>query len=245
MRGWQRCASIPAGAGRRLLQAMLLVAASLAGPVAAAAPVLPATATSVQGFVPAGWLVEQQQAADLNRDGRADAVLLLRPEGPPPAPGTGQSPERLLVVLLRQGVGQGTGWALAGHNSRLVPQLDLATQDDPLANGELLAKRGGFSLSLGLASTAGSYLSAVLVYRFRVERGCVRLIGHDRLQTHRATQETQDLSINFLTGQVLHSSGNAQGDTTSRRRERLASNPRRCLDDLDSALSFQPLGAPR
>jgi hypothetical protein len=82
-------------------------------------------------------------------------------------------------------------------------------------------------------------------YRFRIEGGCVRLIGYDRLQTHRGTQETQDTSVNFLTGAVLHTSGNAQGDTTAKRRARLAANPRRCLDTLDSATSFSPLGEPR
>ena len=241
MAGWMLDLSMSVPAGRWLLRAGLALVAGLALQARAGLPVLPGNATTPQGFVPAGWLIEQQQSADLNRDGRADAVLLLRPDGAAPAPGSGQSPERLLVVLVRQG----KGWALVGQNGRLVPRLDLAAQEDPLANGELLAKPGGFSLSLGLGSTAGSYLSAVLVYRFRYERGCVRLIGHDRLQTHRATQEKQDLSINFLTGQVLHSTGNAQGDVSNKRRERLAASPRRCLGDLDSAVSFQPLGAPR
>ena len=74
---------------------------------------------------------------------------------------------------------------------------------------------------------------------------CVRLIGLDTLQTHRATQDTQDTSINFLTGAVVVRSGNAQTDATTQRRSRLAANPRRCLPDLDSAAGFQPLGTPR
>jgi len=215
-------------------------------PVPPVLPLIPDKAATVDGFVPAGWVIEQRLLADLNRDGRRDAVLLLRTAPPAaaasaPVPASTHSPERVLMVLLQQR----SGWALAGANARLVPQLDLATQEDPLDNGELVAARGGFSLSLGLTSSAGSYLSAVLRWRFRVEPGCVRLIGYDRLQTHRATLDTQDLSINFLTAAVLHSSGNAQTDTSTRRRERLASNPRRCLPDLDDALSFQPLAPPR
>jgi len=218
--------------------AALLLAAQAA---AQAAPALPAQAATPEAFVPAGWQIEQRQAVDLDRDGRPDAVLLLRPDAPPPAPGAGTSPERVLAVLK---AGR-AGWQLAGANARLVPQVDLATQEDPLANGELLAERGSVLLSLGLGSTAGSYLSAVVRYRLRIDGGCVRLIGYDRLQTHRGTQETQDLSVNFLTGRVLHTSGNAQGDTTARRQARLAANPRRCLPDLDSATSFSPLGEPR
>lgn len=222
-----------------------LIALCMAAPAAAAPPTLPASAASPAGFVPAGWQIAQQVAVDLNRDGRPDAVLLLQPDAP--APGTGRSPERVLAVLLQQ---RGS-WALAGQNARLVPQVDLATQEDPLANGELtpLPTRpaqgpGGFSLSLGLTSTAGSYESALLTYRFRLDGRCVRLVGHDRLQTHRATLDTLDTRINFLTGAVLHTSGNAQTDATTRRRARLAVNPRRCLDDLDSVVSFQPLGPP-
>jgi len=229
----------------------VLAALCVAAPAAAEPPALPATASAPAGFVPAGWQIAQQVAVDLNRDGRPDAVLLLQPDAPPPAPGSGRSPERVLAVLVQQ---RGT-WALAGQNARLVPQVDLATQEDPLANGELAAgpagsaksarQRGSFSLSLGLTSTAGSYESALLTYRFRLDGRCVRLIGHDSLQTHRGTLDTQDTSINFLTGAVLRTSGNAQTDATTQRRTRLADNPRRCLGDLDSAVSFQPLGAPR
>ncbi|GCL63079.1 hypothetical protein AQPW35_21600 [Rubrivivax pictus] len=225
----------------RALAALCLATLGVAAPALAAPPALPASAATPAGFVPAGWQVAQQVDIDLNRDKRTDAVLLLQPEAPPAPPGTGQSPERLLAVLLHQR----DGWVLAAQNARLVPRVDLATQEDPLVNGELAAGRGGFSLSLGLTSTAGSYLSAVQTYRFRLERGCVRLIGHDTLQTHRGTQDTQDTSINFLTGAVVVRSGNAQTDATTQRRSRLSANPRRCLPDLDGADRFQPLGAPR
>jgi len=217
----------------------LLLLLGAAVQVAAAPPALPAQAATVEAFIPAGWQIEQQLPVDLNHDGRAETVLLLRPDGP--APGSGLSPERLLAVLQAQ---RG-GWRLAGANGRLVPQVELATQEDPLANGELEAGKGSFSLALGFTSGVGSYGSVVLRYRFRLEGTCVRLIGYDRLQTHRATLDTQDLSVNFLTGAVLHTDGNAQGDATSKRRARLAANPRRCLPELDSAVSFAPLGPPR
>jgi hypothetical protein len=235
-------APTPTAARARWPGAALLLAciAGLGTPAAAGPPALPATAASPAGFVPAGWQIAQQADTDLNRDGRPDAVLLLQPDAPPAAPGTGRSPERVLAVLLQQR----QGWALLAENARLVPQVDLATQDDPLINGELAVTRNGFSLSLGLASTAGSYLSALQTWRFRLEHRCVRLIGLDTLQTHRGTQDTQDTSINFLTGAVVVRSGNAQTDSTTQRRSRLTHNPRRCLPDLVSAADFQPQPAP-
>lgn len=221
---------------RGLLCLALLLAPLTGGAQAASdAPLLPRKASSVARFVPPGWDIEQQHSADLNRDGRRDVLLLLRaaPAGPPPR----LSPPRLLAVLL----GAGGGYALSAQNGRLIPQVDLATQDDPLADGELVVRPGGFDIKLGLMASVGSYLSASLRYRFRRQGGCFRLIGYDRLETHRATLDTQDLSINFLTGAVVRTSGNAQADTTQVRRERLASSPRRCFQDLDSAADFRPL----
>lgn len=241
-------ASTPA---RALLPVLALLLTPLAGnaQTAADAPALPAHATSVAGFVPPGWVIEQQHAADLNRDGRRDALLLLRrapAAAQPGEPGTtgstvdsgaGRSPLRLLVVLLG---GRG-GYALSALNARLIPQVDLASQDDPLADGELAARPGGFDIKLGLMAGVGSYLSASLRYRFRFQGGCFQLIGYDRLETHRATLNTQDLSINYLNGAVVRTSGNAQSDAAQVRRERLAANPRRCFQALDSAAGFKPL----
>ena len=45
-------------------------------------PVLPASATSAAGFVPAGWRIEQQLSGDLNGDRRDDLVLVLRQQDP-------------------------------------------------------------------------------------------------------------------------------------------------------------------
>lgn len=203
-------------------------------------PVLPAKAPTLAGFVPAGWQIEQRHQADFNHDGRPDALVLLQPvpaEATATAAGPGRSSPRVLAVLLRA---RG-GWVLAEHNHRLVPQVDLSSQEDPLANGEITLRPGGFTISLGLAATMGSYQAATLRYRFRHEGGCMRLIGYDRLELHRATLDTQDLSINFLTGAVLHTAGNAQTEVSQQRRERLPAPRRLCLRDLDDAARFKPL----
>ena len=45
---------------------------------AAGSPALPNRAATMAGFVPPGWVIEQQLSSDFNRDGRADALVLLR-----------------------------------------------------------------------------------------------------------------------------------------------------------------------
>ena len=200
-----------------------------------APPELPKRAASVAGFVPPGWVIEKQLSGNFNRDGRADALLLLRMADADNSAVHVSTP-RVLAVLL----GTRNGYELSASNGRLVPQVDLNSQEDPMADGELSVRPGGFDIKLGMSAGIGSYLGAVLNYRFRHQNGCFRLIGYDRLETHRATLDTRDLSVNFLTGAVVHTTGNAQSDAIQVRRERLAANPRRCLQDLDSAVDFKP-----
>lgn len=226
-----------------LLVPLLLAPLAVRAQILAETPSLQARAASVDAMVPEGWAIEQQQAADLNRDGRRDVVLLLRRLPASSDSGKGadasenRSPQRALAALL----GVRGGYTLSALNARLIPQVDLGSQEDPLADGEIVTQRGGFDLKLSLTAGVGSYLSAALRYRFRYQGGCLRLTGYDRLETHRATLDTQDLSINFLTGVVVRTSGNAQSDATRVRREKLAANPRRCLQELQSAAQFQPL----
>jgi len=239
---------VPRGSANRArgfaAQWAVLMSACLA-PLAALAqapsdlPTLPASASSIAEFVPSGWSIEQQHSADFGRNGRRGVLLLLRMGGDAGSAGGngGMSPARILAPLVRTRA----GYTRVGQNGRLIPRVDLASQEDPMANGEIAVRTGGFDLRLGLMSGVGSYLTASLKFRFRLEGGCFRLIGFDRLETHRATLATQDLSINFLRGTLVRTSGNAQSDASQQTRERLKSNPRRCLEDLPSAAEFQPL----
>lgn len=194
---------------------------------------VPSTAAQLAQFVPPGWVLEQKKVADLNGDGRADALLLMRKSN------SGDAPERILAVVLRRS-GDHDGYMLAELNSRLIPHSDNATLEDPMADGELVAQRGGFEIKLMLMAGVGSYQMATLKYRFRYQDGCFRLIGFDRLETNRATLDTRDLSINFLTGLVVHRTGNAQSSATEKHTETLKTNPRRCFGELDSAAAFNP-----
>jgi hypothetical protein len=216
---------------------MLLLAVLVgSAPAAAEAPVPPSRAANVANFVPAGWAIEQLRAADLNRDGREDALLLLRHEATTTGPGPGHSPPRMLAVLL----GDAVGFALSARNTKLIPQVDLASQEDPLADGEIVARTGGFDIKLDLLSGVGSYLSTVMRYQFAYQGGCFRLIGYDRLETHRATLDTHDLSINYLTGAVARTTGNARTEANTVVSTTLAAPPHRCLEDLDGAADFAP-----
>jgi len=194
---------------------------------------LPKQAAQPESFVPGGWALERKLTADLNRDGRPDALLLMRREG-----GVG-TPQRIVAVVLR--APDTRGYRLAEANDQIIPHPEDTSQEDPMADGEIVVRTGGFDLKLTLFSGVGSYLTATVRYRFRRQNGCYRLIKFDRLETHRATLDTRDLSVNFLTGKVIRRTGNAQSDATQESTDRLNANPRRCLADLGSAATFDPL----
>jgi hypothetical protein len=197
-------------------------------------PDLPPSAATVESLAPQGWAIEQRHQADFNRDGRADVLLLLRNS----AADAGTPPRVLLIALATAAP---RGYALSEANARLLPRDVSGAIEDPMADGEITVRPGGFDLRLGMTPGTGSYLTATMRYRFRREGGCFRLIGYERMETHRATLDTKDLSVNFLNGAVIHKTGNAQSDNVGTRRERLRNNPRRCLVDLDNGWTFDPL----
>jgi len=193
-----------------------------------------AEATTIENVVPQGWSIEQRHDADLNGDGRADVLLLLR--SPAPADTT---PPRTLVVAL--GTSTPGRFTVEATNRELVPHDPSGRLEDPLADGGITPGQGGFELTLGMLSGVGSYEAATMRFGFRHEDGCVRLIRYRRAETHRATLATRDLSVDFLTGEVIETTGNAQSTDTDESRTRLQTNPRRCLSELPSGWTFDPL----
>ena len=196
----------------------------------------PVTETAtIDGAVPEGWSIEQRHDADFNGDNRADALLLLRSSAP-----DGQTPPRMLVVALAAAAPG--AYTVDATNRELVPHDPSGNLEDPLADGGIEIGQGGFELTLGMLSGTGSYQAATMRYRFRREDGCFRLVHYLRAETHRATLATRDLSVDFLTGEVVDTAGNAQSAAGGEaRRTRLAGNTRHCLADLPSGWTFDPL----
>ena len=225
--GWRHCCVIPA------MAACAFLTTAQTTPLDAQPPVVPERAANPAEFVPKGWDLEQQKVADLNGDGSDDALLIMRRPEPSGAP------QRILAVVLRQR-GRTAGYVLSELNSRLIPRTG-ETQEDPLADAEFIVRRGGFEVKFTLLAGIGSYETATFRYRFRYQNGCFRLIGYDRMETNRGTLETRDLSINFLTGEVVRRAGNAQSDATKEQHEKLKDNVCRCFGELGSAAMFNPL----
>jgi hypothetical protein len=209
----------------------------------ASIPKLPAVAVSAKGFAPPGWNVERSLSGDLDGDGRADLVAVLKGAdkkcrvrvGPDRAP-LDSNPRLLLVAFAR-----GSGYALQLANPAAIARQEDPYMDDPLANGGLAIRDGVVRLRLGSWRSAGSWGTYTNAFAFRWDGRAFRLIGFDRDHLQRNSGETEQLSVNFLTGKAKITRGSSADETPDR--VRWTSLPRQVvptLETLDDGLAYQP-----
>ena len=122
-------------------------------------PAVARSATSAQGFVPAGWVLEQEVSGDLNGDGRADLALVLHMNNPANVVALGDGSDadtfdsnpRILAVALAQG----SGYRLLVANHALIPRVDNYARTDPLDDsGGMLLVTGAMIAPIVLGALA-------------------------------------------------------------------------------------------
>jgi hypothetical protein len=165
-------------------------------------------------FAGPGWEIEKVVEGKLTPGGEGDVVLLLH--GTDPAKkvsndGLGESEldlnPRKLVFLERHG-GE---YRKAGETSGLLPPAnseDSPCLTDPLEEGGISISGNVLEIGLQFWYSCGSWYVTNETYKFRKEDDRFRLIGFDRFELHRATQDTEKTSVNFLTGKREISTGN-------------------------------------
>lgn len=208
-------------------------------------PALPAHGAAVEAFVPAGWALEQRDEGDLDRDGRADVVLLLRMQ----APGNvidndGLGPDRfdtnprLLAVLLARD----DGYALALQDHTLIPRPDNPVMDDAIEGDDAVTvRRGAFTVQLYSWASAGTWYTSNTTFTFRRQDGCFRLIGYDQTWAHRATGEMGTRSLNFAAGKAVFEQGSVESDAPlATKTVAIAKRPLPCLQDVGNGFDYDP-----
>jgi hypothetical protein len=208
-------------------------------------PALPRNAPAAEGFVPPGWVLESRAEGDLDRDGLADLALVLRQTGSANVvanDGLGENPfdtnPRMLAVALRMPSG---GYRLALENRTLIPRRVDPVMADPLSEGGIAIARGALKVTLHLFMSAGGWSMSQTTYTLRLRDGRMELIGFDRRTAHRGSGETDDVSVNYLTGRMKRSSGHVSEDEP--RTVVWTTMPHRPPPDIDAVgdgLSFGP-----
>ncbi len=186
-----------------------------------------AVAGDFSAHIPAGWGLDKVAEGDLNGDGQADAVLIIRQQDAAKRvrnEGMGASEldtnPRELRVLLRQGQSY---QMLAAQRDWLPSEGDLEAPCliDPLEEGALKIERGRLFVTLHYWLSCGSWGTNTYTYTFRMEGQRVRLIGLDHSSFIRNDPEaTRENSINYLTGRekITEISGEGQAPTEQWRR---------------------------
>ena len=212
-------------------------------------PAIVERAASLEGFVPSGWRLEHLARGRLDADERGDALLVLRMDDPANVidndglgPARFDTNPRMLVAALAQPDGS---WRQVMRNHRLVPRPESPVMDDVFDDdpGTAVAIRPNRTWSVALRSwaSAGTWSTRQVAYTFRLEGGCMRLVGYDEMHLHRASGEITTTSVNYLTGRGWIRSGSVEDDVDrGAQPARLAANPRLCIDDVGDGLSFAP-----
>lgn len=206
-------------------------------------PTLPAQAASTAGFVPEGWTLESSIEGDLDQDGRADLVLVLRQQDPRNViehDGFGPSPYDSNPRILAVAWSRPAGYVLAVQDHQLIPRPDNPVMSDPLEDGGVSIQRGTLRVALFSFSSAGSWSMGTTTFTFRWQDAAFALIGYDQNSVMRNSGQATSVSVNFSTRKVRHTEGSIEDDKESVRWQPLRSNRRWTLQTVGDGWAFDP-----
>jgi hypothetical protein len=173
---------------------------------------VPATASKLGGFVPAGWKIEEDVAGDLDQDGVADHVLKLIEDKPgTDKDGTAIDRSRAMVIVL-------TGKDGVLHKAAVSDKLLQCTGCGGAFYGVSEAP-ANVSISKGVIVVEQDYGSrwvTEMTFRFRYDArsSMFALIGFDFASRDRAEGGGASESTNYLTGTRITTTGKGKRTTT-------------------------------
>lgn len=178
-------------------------------------PLLKDEGETLESLLPENWRLLDSAVGDLNQDGIADLVFAIQQTDPTNIEindGLGIDSVDLNPRMLAIYFGTESG----NYSQKLVSDSfiilrDSPTMDEPF-DGFSITKKGILDIQFHFWYSAGSWSMSNHTYRFRYQNDDFALIGYDSNEAHRASGETTDYSINFLTRKMKISKGNFSND---------------------------------
>lgn len=165
----------------------------------------------MEELIPRKWKLVASTTGDLNRDGVSDLVFVVQDtdkrnlelsEGP--GTDTVDLNPRILGIYFGSSSGNYTKQVQANE---FILLRDSPAMDEPL-DGIHITGKGVLQIDFRLWYSVGSWTMSSHTYRFRFRNNRFELIGYDANETHRATGETIEHSINFASRKMSITKGN-------------------------------------
>lgn len=145
------------------------------------------------------WDTLQVVKGDLNFDSREDMVVVLRANFPEIVEEEDFSyidtNERILLIYFQDEKGY---YYLKNSNKDFILKKEDPYMEEPFL-GMSISDKGVLNFRYFFWYSMGSWFTTSYDYKFRYQNNQFELIGFDTSEMHRATGESEDISINFST----------------------------------------------
>lgn len=177
--------------------------------------ILKKNGTTLLDIIPNDWKILHSTTGDLNQDGISDLVFAIQDtdiNNFEINDGFGVDTIDLNPRLLGIYFGTKTGDFTQNFVSEnFIILRDSPTMDEPF-EGFSISEKGVLDINFRFWYSAGSWSMSNHKYKFRFQDNEFVLIGYDSNTAHRASGETTDYSINFLTRKMQITKGNFSND---------------------------------
>ncbi len=145
-------------------------------------PAINKNANNLNEFVPSGWAIIDSATGDLNKDGIADAAIVLQYKDSVSmknADGhTVRTHPRILAIAFQKSSG---GYELLQQSNTFIKKDDNPDMEDPFV--DIAINKGILDIRLRQFAMIGSWYVTNFSYKFRYQQGELTLIGADRIHS--------------------------------------------------------------
>ena len=150
--------------------------------------------------IPHGWIVRDSAQGDLNKDGKADIVLMIQSDVPADyrkndsfgSDSINANKRGLFIFFQHQ-----DGYKFIKEADKIIPEHVTPTISDTYSGINI--KNGILETAYYYWANAGSWLTYTTTYKFRYQNNDFFLIGIEYESTHRGNMIEENVSINLST----------------------------------------------